>query len=50
MDFNKTTPETLSKIILENISKPVTYSAVSINGAEKAATIIQNLLQESKES
>jgi UDP-N-acetylglucosamine:LPS N-acetylglucosamine transferase len=44
MDYAKTTPELLSKVVLSNISKQVQYAAIPTNGAEKAAQIICQVL------
>lgn len=43
MDLSKTTSKHLSQIVLQNIGKVVSYRLTEINGAEKAAIIINQL-------
>ena len=45
MHFSKTTPESLAKKIKENIGQEVTYPPIPIDGAEKAAHLIVQLLK-----
>jgi UDP-N-acetylglucosamine:LPS N-acetylglucosamine transferase len=44
MQFSKTTPESLAKIVISNIGKEVTYPAISSDGAKRAAELINTLL------
>ena len=44
MDFQDTTPSRLAEMVIENISKKVDYASIPVNGAEKAAQIIERLL------
>jgi predicted glycosyltransferase len=45
MHFSKTTPESLAKKIKENIGQEVAYPPIPIDGAEKAAHLIVQLLK-----
>ena len=44
MDFYKTTPETLAKVLLENIGKKVNYDLKDFRGAENAAKLVNDFL------
>ena len=44
MIYSQTTPEALSKKIVSNIGKEVTYPPISTDGAKKAAKLINELL------
>jgi UDP-N-acetylglucosamine:LPS N-acetylglucosamine transferase len=44
MRLSETTPELLAEAVVANISKPVQYTAIPMEGAENAAKIIQDLL------
>jgi predicted glycosyltransferase len=44
MDFSKTTPEALAKEVVENIGKEVSYANIPIDGAQKAANLINELV------
>ena len=44
MDFSKTTPEALAKEVVENIGKEVSYTNIPIDGAQKAANLINELV------
>jgi len=46
MDFSKTTPESLAKEALLNISRKVNYPSIPINGAQNAALSISRVLNE----
>ncbi len=43
MDYRKTTPEVLSKMVLENIDEKVDYPEVPLEGARKTAEIIRHV-------
>jgi ribosome biogenesis SPOUT family RNA methylase Rps3 len=45
MDYSKTTPESLSKAIQENIGKKVQYTKIPIDGAAKTAKLITEVRQ-----
>ena len=44
MDFTKTTPETLSRVVIENIRKKVNYPPIPTDGAKTAAALINQVL------
>ena len=44
MDFEATDPEGLADAIAENIGKSVNYKSVNTDGAERAATMILEIL------
>ena len=44
MSFLETDESTLSKVVLENLGRPVDYGQIEIDGAVKAAEFIQPLL------
>jgi hypothetical protein len=44
MSFLETDEHTLSKVVLENLGRPVDYGQIEIDGAVKAAEFIQPLL------
>ena len=44
MSFLETDENTLSKVVLENLGRPVDYGQIEIDGAVKAAEFIQPLL------
>jgi predicted glycosyltransferase len=46
MDFEKTTPQSLAKEALLNISRKVNYPSIPINGAENAAHLISQTLRD----
>lgn len=43
MDYSKTTPESLCRAVVENIGKKVDYPEIPLDGAKKAAQIIQEV-------
>lgn len=44
MNFSETDESSLAETVLENLGKPVDYQNISVDGAVKAAEIIQSLL------
>ena len=44
MDFSKISPEILAKEVVKNIRKEVSYANIPIDGAQKAADLIYELL------
>ena len=44
MMYSKTTPESLAKEVVSNIGKKVNYASIAIDGAQKAAKLIGQLL------
>ena len=44
MSFSETDEHALSKVVLENLGRPVEYRQIGIDGAVKAAEFIQPLL------
>ena len=46
MDFAKTTPELLAETVLAHIGKKVSYAAIRTGGAENAADIISEVLEQ----
>jgi hypothetical protein len=44
MDFEDATPETIADAIAQEIGRPVGYRPVERDGAERAATLIAELL------
>ena len=44
MEFSQTTPESLAKEVVSNVGKEVSYPVIPINGAQKAAELINELL------
>ena len=46
MDFSKTTPKTLAREVINNIGKIVQYSTIPIDGAQKVAKLINQMLNE----
>jgi UDP:flavonoid glycosyltransferase YjiC (YdhE family) len=42
--YSKTTPESLAKEVVSNIGKKVNYASIPIDGAQKAAKLISELL------
>ena len=44
MAYSKTTPEILAKEVVSNIGKKVNYASIPIDGAQKAAKLISDLL------
>ena len=44
MKFSRTTPESLAKEVMTNIGKKVEYTEIPIDGAQKAAKSISELL------
>jgi len=48
MRYYKTTPQMLAQMVMTHISKPVNWKPVSIDGAQKAARLINDILVESQ--
>jgi predicted glycosyltransferase len=48
MDFSKTTPEMLAEEVLSNMGKEVNYASIPVNGAQDAALLISQILNEKK--
>ena len=48
MDFAKTTPDLLAKIVLANIGKETSYVTIQTSGAKKAADLINQILKNPK--
>jgi hypothetical protein len=44
MKFSRTTPESLAKETISNIGKKVEYADIPIDGAQKAAKLISEVL------
>jgi UDP-N-acetylglucosamine:LPS N-acetylglucosamine transferase len=44
MHYYKTTPQMLARTVMTHISKPVNWKSVSIDGAQKAARLINDIL------
>jgi UDP-N-acetylglucosamine:LPS N-acetylglucosamine transferase len=48
MDYARTTPEILANVVLANMDQNVDYASIPVDGAQKAALIITQLLTEKK--
>jgi hypothetical protein len=46
MDFSQTSPESLTKAVLSNFGKRVNYALFPTNGAENAAILISQVMNE----
>ena len=44
MSYSETTPVSLAKEVMSNIGKEVSYAPIAIDGAQKAAQLITQLL------
>ncbi len=48
MDFSKTTPELLAQEVISNLGKKVSYAAFPADGAQNAALLIRQVLNENR--